>query len=113
MAASELVSIAEAEKILNRTLAYQAAIAVRELKDRLGLDVAEVRLVVAPVSSEAPGCYRVTCTIANLVIPEPVTVEVIVRPDQVVAPVEKSKKAVPGRQQAEPASRVRARRSRS
>jgi hypothetical protein len=40
MAASELVSIAEAEKILNRTLAYQAAIAVHELKDRLGLDAA-------------------------------------------------------------------------
>jgi len=55
MTDTELASIAEAEKLLNRTLVYQAAVAVHELKDRLNLDVAELRLVVAPVSSVAPG----------------------------------------------------------
>lgn len=55
---TEIASIAQAEKILNRTLAYQAAIAMHELKDRLDLDVAELRLVVAPASLEAAWCYR-------------------------------------------------------
>ena len=55
MATAGIDSIAAAEKILNRTLAYQAATAVHELKDRLDLDIAEVRLVVAPLSSDAPG----------------------------------------------------------
>ncbi len=64
--AAELTSIAEAENILNRTLAYQAAMAVHELKALLNLDVWELRLVVAPESPSLPGCYRVTCTIASL-----------------------------------------------
>ena len=105
MADTELASIAEAEKLLNRTLVYQAAVAVHELKDRLNLDVAELRLVVAPESAEAPGCYRVTCTIAGLTEPKPVKVDVLVRPDQAIA-------AAPGRQQAKPAARGRVRRSR-
>lgn len=58
--------ISQAETILNRTLAYQAATAVHELKDRLGLDVTELRLVVVPESVAMPGCYRVICTIGNL-----------------------------------------------
>jgi hypothetical protein len=111
MADTELASIAEAEKLLNRTLVYQAAVAVHELKDRLNLDVAELRLVVAPESAEAPGCYRVTCTIASLTEPKPVKVDVLVRPEQAIAPMENSTKAL-GRQQAKPAARGRGRRSR-
>ena len=105
MADTKLASIAKAEKLLNRTLVYQAAVAVHELKDRLNLDVAELRLVVAPESAEAPGCYRVTCTIAGLTEPKPVKVDVLVRPDQAIA-------AAPGRQRAKPATRGRVRRSR-
>ena len=109
MVTTGIDSIADAEKILNRTLAYQAAVAVHELKDRLDLDVAEIRLVVAPLSSDAPGCYRVTCTIANLVVTEPVSVEVIVRPDQATGSAKESAKTVAGRPQAKPASRGRRR----
>jgi len=113
MATAGIDSIAAAEKILNRTLAYQAATAVHELKDRLDLDIAEVRLVVAPLSSDAPGWYRVTCTIANLVLPEPVSMEVIVRPDQATGSAKESTRAPAGRPQAKPASRGRRRQSRN
>ena len=82
--APEVEIIAKAEKILNRTLAYQAAIAVHELKEALGLDVEELRLVVAPVSMEAPGAYRVTCTIANLATPDPVVLDLVVEPEKAV-----------------------------
>ena len=109
MATAGIDSIAAAEKILNRTLAYQAANAVHELKDRLDLDIAEIRLVVAPLSSDAPGCYRVTCTIANLVLPKPVFIEVIVRPDQAIGSAEESTRAPAGRPQAKSASRGRRR----
>jgi len=112
MTDTQLASIAEAEKLLNRTLVYQAAVAVHELKDRLNLDVAELRLVVAPESVDAPGCYRVTCTIAGLTEPKPVKVDVLVRPEQAIAPVGSNTKAAPGRQQAKPAARGRVRRSR-
>jgi uncharacterized protein (UPF0210 family) len=74
--------IAKAEKILNRTLAYQAAIAVHELKDELGLDVEALRLVVAPVSMEAPGAYRVTCIVENL--HNPVILDIVVEPGKAV-----------------------------
>ena len=80
-----------------------------ELKDRLDLDIAEIRLVVAPLSSDAPGCYRVTCTIANLVLPKPVFIEVIVRPDQAIGSAEESTRAPAGRPQAKSASRGRRR----
>jgi len=113
MATDGIDSIAAAEKILNRTLAYQAATAVHELKDRLDLNIAEIRLVVAPLSSDAPGCYRVTCTIANLVLPEPVSVEVVVRPDQPTGSSEESTRAPARRPQAKSASRGRRRRSRN
>ena len=78
--------VAEAERILNRTLAYQAAIAVHELKDRLNVDVEELRLVVAPITEEDVGSYRVTCTIVGLAVGRSMLVDVIVRPDQIVAP---------------------------
>jgi hypothetical protein len=107
MTAKELTSVAKAEKILNRTLAYQAAIAVHELKDQLDLDVAELRLVVAPESSDAPGCYRVTCTIETLATPRRLTLKVKVMPEQAIAPV--GPKA--GRKHANPSSRGRARRT--
>jgi hypothetical protein len=83
--------IAKAEKILNRTLAYQAAIAVHELKEVLGLDVEELNLVVAPVSMEAPGAYRVTCTIAHLATPEPVVLDLVIEPEKAV--ISNSRKA--------------------
>ena len=96
MTDTQLASIAEAEKLLNRTLVYQPTVAVHELKDRLNLDVAELRLVVAPESVDAPGCYRVTCTIAGLTEPKPVKVDVLVRPEQAIAPVGSNTKATPG-----------------
>lgn len=106
-------SIVEAEKILNRTLAYQAAIAVHELKDVLDLDVMELRLVVAPVDRNAPGCYRVTCTVTSLNDPLPLRVDVLVQPEQAVARIGDPTKPLAGRQQAKPASGGRIRRSRS
>jgi hypothetical protein len=66
MAETEMARVCHAERILNRTLAYQAATAVHELKELLGLDVTELRLVVVPESVAMPGCYRVICTIGNL-----------------------------------------------
>lgn len=76
--------IAKAERILNRTLAYQAAIAVHELKDALGLDVEELRLVVAPVSMDTPGTYRVVCTIESLAAPVPLVLDLVVEPEKAV-----------------------------
>lgn len=81
-------TIAVAEKILSRTLAYQAAIAVHELKDLLDLNVSELRLVVLPEIATEPG-YRVVCTIEGADMPSRVRVEVVVRPDQAVSPVAK------------------------
>jgi hypothetical protein len=76
--------LAEAEKILNQTLAYQAASAVHGLKNRLNLDVKELRLMVAPARLDEPGSYRVVCTIVSLAIAEPVVVEVVVLPDKAI-----------------------------
>jgi len=87
MTTAHVDSIAQAEKVLNRTLAYQAAIAVHELKDRLGLDVQELRLVVAPMRENAPGNYRVTCTIEALALPQSVSVQVVVRPEDAITPL--------------------------
>ncbi len=93
MTAQKLTLAAKAEQILNRTLAYQAAIAVHDLKDRLDLDVAELRLVVAPESPDVPGCYRVICTIARLAEPGSLTLQAMVRPDQAATPIGKMTKA--------------------
>lgn len=93
MPTDDVSVIAEAEKILNRTLAYQAAIAVDELKERLNVDVAELHLTVAPTAVYEPGTYRVTCTIASLAVHLPVLVEVIVRPEQAITPLNAGKAA--------------------
>ncbi len=77
--------IAKAERYLNRVLAYQAAIAVHQLKDDLGLDVEELTLSVAPVSPEAVGAYRVICTIVRASGPDPVVLEVVIEPEKAVA----------------------------
>jgi hypothetical protein len=77
-----IATIAEAEAILNRTLAYQAAIAVHELKARLNVEVTELRLTVAPPVLERPGSYRVTCTIAGLAADSALVVDAVGRPEQ-------------------------------
>lgn len=82
----DLELIASAERYLNRVLAYQAAIAVHQLKDDLGLDVEELTLAVAPVSPEEAICaYRVVCTIVRASGPEPVVLEVVIEPDKAFA----------------------------
>jgi hypothetical protein len=82
-------AIAKAERILNRTLVYQAAIAVHELKDVLNLDVEELKLVVAPTDVEKPGSYRIVCTIVSLEKQQPVSIEVVVQPDKTIIPARK------------------------
>jgi hypothetical protein len=92
MAKIDLGTLAFAEIILNRTLAYQAALAVHELKDRLDLDVEELRLVVAPFREDMPGKNCVTCTIESLGSARPITVEAVVDPEKAVKPVSRSKR---------------------
>jgi hypothetical protein len=85
-AALDAEVIANAEKILNRTLAYQAAVAVHELKELLNLDIEELKLVVAPLDVDTPGCYRVICTIVSLGKPQPVSIELVVQPERAIIP---------------------------
>jgi hypothetical protein len=54
--------IAKAEAVLDRTLAYQAAQTVHELKATLGIDIQQINLAIRPVPNDA-GTYRVVCTI--------------------------------------------------
>jgi hypothetical protein len=82
---SDLELLAEGERVLNRVLGYQAAMAVHQLKDDLGLEVKELSLTVAPLSSDAIGVYRVVCTITRANGPEPIVLAVIVEPDKAVA----------------------------
>lgn len=77
--------IAQGERLLNRVLGYQAAIAVHQLKEDLGLDVEELTLSVLPISSEAVGAYRVVCTIVRASEPEPIVLELVVEPEKAVA----------------------------
>lgn len=63
--------VAQAEKIISSTLAYQAPIVVHKLKDRLDLDVAELKLFVMTHVVTEPGGYRVVCTLVSLVMPKP------------------------------------------
>ncbi len=72
--------IAQGERLLNRVLAYQAAAAVHQLKDELGLDVEELILSVAPLSADEVGSYRVVCTIVRASGPEPLVLELVVDP---------------------------------
>jgi hypothetical protein len=91
--ADNFAVLAKAERILNRTLAYQAAIAVHELKDLLNLDVEELRLVVKPADVDNPGCYRVTCNIVSLETPQPISTDVVVQPEKAIIPDGKRTKA--------------------
>ena len=77
--------IAQGERLLNRVLGYQAAMAVHQLKDDLGLDVEELNLSVLPISSDEVGSYRVVCTIVRASAPEPIVLELIVEPQKAVA----------------------------
>jgi len=70
MPKDSISAVAQAERILNQTLAYHAAIAVHEVRDRLNLSVQEIRLAVSPLLKEAPGHCRVTCTITSVALPE-------------------------------------------
>jgi hypothetical protein len=110
MAADSFELVAQAEKILSSTLAYQAAIAVHELKDRLDIDVAELRLVVMPQVVSEPGCYRVVCTIVSLAMPKALTVEVLVQHEGGTTPIGKRTKGAGRRQPAKPKQSTRRRR---
>jgi len=81
--------IAKAERFLNSVLGYQAAIAVHQLRDDLGLDVEELTLTVAPTSQEAVGVYRVICTIVRANVPEPIVLELLVDPETAVLSAER------------------------
>jgi len=77
--------IARAERFLNRVLAYQAAIAVHQLKDDLGVDVEELTLSVVPISPDAVGIYRVVCTVIRASGPEPVVLDLVIEPEKAIA----------------------------
>ena len=82
--------VAKAEKVLNRTLAYQAALIVHELKESLGVDVKELHLTVKPLSLETPGSYTVTCTIADIATPIPIVLELVVEPEKAITRTSKN-----------------------
>ena len=73
---------AKAEALLNATLAYQAAIAVHQLKDFLGLHVKELHLSVAPYDPNHPSTVRVTCTIHTLEAESPIEISMTVDPSK-------------------------------
>lgn len=75
---SDVELIAKAEAVLDRTLAYQAAQAVHELKATLGIDTQQINLEVSPMPNDAAS-YRVVCTIVSLAAKEPLEVELSVR----------------------------------
>jgi hypothetical protein len=66
MAEHETETYAQAEAFLNRTLAYQAAIAVHHVKEDYGLDVEQLHLTVAPADPSHPGVFHVTCTLHSV-----------------------------------------------
>ncbi len=82
---ADLERTTKAELFLNRVLTYQAAIAVHQLKDDLGLDVQELHLAVSPAAHDAAGTYRVVCTIVRATTPEPVVLEVVVEPEKAIS----------------------------
>jgi hypothetical protein len=91
--AKDVEVIARAERILNRTLAYHAAIAVHALKDDLGLDVQELSLVVTPLSFDTPGTCRVVCSITRVAAEEPIVLDLVVSPEKAISPDAKNNKA--------------------
>ena len=80
----EVQLLSKAEALLDRTLAYQAAQAVHELKATLGIDIAEINLAVS-VIAQAPGAYRVSCTIVIAADTEPLKFELVVNPGKTPA----------------------------
>lgn len=75
---SDVELIAKAEAVLDRTLAYQAAQAVHELKAKLGIDIQQISLAVSPMPNDT-GTYRVVCTIQSLAATEPLEIQLTVR----------------------------------
>lgn len=75
---SDVELIAKAEAVLDRTLAYQAAQAIHELKAKLGIDISQINLAVSPMPHDT-GTFRVVCTIVSLTVPEPLEIELPVR----------------------------------
>ena len=67
---SDVELIAEAEAILDETLAYDAARAAHQLKRRLGIDIQRINLEIRSVSNDS-GSYCVVCTISTLGANEP------------------------------------------
>ena len=65
--------IAQAEAILDRTLAYQAAQAVHELKATLGIELQQINLAVSAMQND-PGSYRVVCTLVSVGAVKPVEI---------------------------------------
>jgi hypothetical protein len=65
--------VAKAEAILDRTLAYQAAQAVHELKATLGIDIHQINLAVSAMP-DSPGSYRVVCTVQSVEATQPVEI---------------------------------------
>jgi hypothetical protein len=76
--ATEFELIARAEAVLDRTLAYHAAMAVHELKVALGIDIQQINLAVSPVANDG-ATFRVVCTIVSAAAQEPLEVELIKR----------------------------------
>jgi hypothetical protein len=75
---SEFELIAEAEAILDETVAYEAARAVHQLKRRLGIDIKQINLEVRPVSDDA-GSYHAICTILSVAPKNPLEIKLTVR----------------------------------
>jgi hypothetical protein len=76
---SDVGLIAKAEAVLDRTLAYQAAQAVHELKATLGIDIQQINLAVSPVPNDA-GTFRVVCTVLSVGATEPMELRPTMRP---------------------------------
>jgi len=68
---------AKAEAILNRTLSYHAAISVAELKDTLGINIQEMRLVV---TANGNGVFEVTCSLESVAAPQSFETQTAVDP---------------------------------
>jgi len=75
---SDVELISKAEAVLDRTLAYQAAQAIHELKANLGIDIQQINLAVSPMPHDT-GTFRVVCTIVSLSASEPLEIELTVR----------------------------------
>lgn len=74
---SDVQLIAKAEAVLDRTLAYQAAQAVHELKVTLAIDIRQINLEVSPAPHDSTH-YRVVCTVLRHGDARPLQVEVLV-----------------------------------